>query len=175
VSRGGHAGIGGPPSPAAFVEAPLTRVLGVTLFVVLTHLGTFAQPLPPTPQFKASMDLAAALTSRDIPKVLEALADNAVLFPPGTELVSGRRDIEKAVKELLAGSTLELSLVSIGSTGSESLGFDAGLYELVIKPKQGAARKSRGKYLAVLNRDAEGRWRLTHLSWNGAEAIATGK
>jgi ketosteroid isomerase-like protein len=152
----------------------MKRVLALTFVAVLGALGADAQPLKPTPQFQASMDLVAALRSQDLAKALSALADGAVLLPPGRDLISGRKALEDAVKELIA-KKVDLALVSIGSMGSADMGFDVGLYEMTLKPQEGAATKSRGKYLAAFKQDAEGHWRFTYMSWNSSEPTTPAK
>jgi ketosteroid isomerase-like protein len=151
----------------------MKRAMAVTAFAVLGCVGAEAQPMAPSPQFKASMDLAAALRSRDAAKVMAILADDAVLLPPGRDLVGGRRDIEALVKDFLGKNTVELGFSSLGSAGAANLGFDVGQYELTLKPEGGGAKtKTRGKYLAVFKQDAEERWRLAYLSWNSSEPAA---
>jgi ketosteroid isomerase-like protein len=147
----------------------MKRILALAFVAVFAALGAEAQPLKPTPQFQTSMDLVAALRAGDVAKAMTFLADGAVLLPPGRDLISGRKAIEEALKGLVA-KKLDLALVSIGSSGSAELGFDAGLFELTVKPAEGAATKSRGKYLAAFKPDAEGHWRLSYLSWNSSEA-----
>jgi ketosteroid isomerase-like protein len=147
--------------------------MAVAAFAVIGCIGAEAQPMAPSPQFKASMDLAAAFRSRDVAKVMAALADDAVLLPPGRDLAGGRRDIEALVKDFLGKNTVELAFSSLGSAGAGNLGFDVGQYELTLKPEGGRAKtKSRGKYLAVFKQDAEERWRLGYLSWNSSEPAA---
>jgi ketosteroid isomerase-like protein len=150
----------------------MKRTLPATAFAVLSCVGAQAQPMAPSPQFKASMDLAAAFRSRDVAKVMAMLADDAVLLPPGRDLVGGRKDIEALVKDFLGKNTVELSFSSLGSSGGGNLGFDVGQYELTLKPEGGAKTKTRGKYLAVFKQDPEERWRLGYLSWNSSEAAA---
>jgi len=125
--------------------------------------------MAPSPQFQASMDLVAALRTRDVAKVMAFLADDAVLLPPGRDLVGGRRDIEAALKDFLGKNTLELAFSSLGSAGAAGLGFDVGQYELTLKPEGGTKTKTRGKYLVLFRQNAEEKWRLAYLSWNGSD------
>ncbi len=150
----------------------MMRLPALTCFVLL---GAGAQPMAPTPQFKVSMDLASALRAKDVGKVMALLADKAVIMPPGGDIRSGRREIEGALKDMLGKNTLELALGSMESAGSSILGFDAGTFEVTVKPLEGAAKKSRCKYLAVLTQDDEGHWRVAYLSWNSSELPAAAK
>src|SRR2546425_8345613 len=151
----------------------MKRATAVAAFALLGCIGAEAQPMAPSPQFKASMDLAAAFRSRDVAKVMALIADDAVLLPPGRDLVGGRRDIEALVKDFLGKNTVELAFSSLGSSGTGNVGFDVGQYELTLKPEGGAKTKTRGKYLAVFKQDPEERWRLGYLSWNSSEPAAT--
>lgn len=154
----------------------MKRILALTFVALVGARVTAAQPLKPTPQFQASMDLAAALRSGDVAKAQALLTDDAVMLPPGRDIVSGKKALEAALKELVGKGPIELALVSIGSSGSAELGFDVGLFELALKaPEGGAKTKTRGKYLAALRPDAEGHWRVCYLSWNSSEATAPAK
>ena len=151
----------------------MKTTLAVAAFAVLGCVGAEAQPLAPSPQFQASMDIAAALRSRDVAKVMAFLADDAVILPPGRDVAGGRKDIEALVKDFLGKNTVELAFSSLGSSGAGNLGFDVGQYELTLKREGGGAKtKSPGKYLAVFKQDAQERWRLGYLSWNSSEPAA---
>jgi ketosteroid isomerase-like protein len=151
----------------------MKRGIAVAAFVLLGCIGAEAQPMAPSPQFQTSMDLAAALRSRDVAKVMAFLADDAVILPPGRDVAGGRKEIEALVKDFLGKNTLELAFSSLASSGAGNLGFDVGQYELTLKPEGGGAKtKSRGKYLAVFKQDAQERWRLGYLSWNSSEPAA---
>jgi len=152
----------------------MKRFLAVTALVFLGLVWAEAQPLAPSPQFQASMDLASALRSRDVAKVMELVTNDVVLLPPGRELVGGRRDVERALlRDLFPKKALELAFSSLGSAGADKLGFDVGQYELTLKPEGGGAKtKTRGKYLAVYKQDEQERWRLGYLSWNSSEPPA---
>lgn len=151
----------------------MKKLLAVTALVLLGLVSAEAQPLAPSPQFKASMDLAAALRSRDVAKVIELMAGDVVLLPPGRDMAGGRREVEALLKKFFAENAIELAFSSLGSAGADKLGFDVGQYELTLKPEGGAAKtKGRGKYLAVFKQDDEERWRLGYLSWNASESPA---
>jgi ketosteroid isomerase-like protein len=146
----------------------------VIVFAALAGAPAPAQILAPSPQFQASMDLVTALRARDVPKIMELMATDVILLPPGHDLTGGRREVEALLKEFLGKNAMELAFSSLGSSGSERLGFDVGQYELTLKPEGGAARaKSRGKYLAVYRQDEKERWKLAYLSWNSSEPSPT--
>jgi ketosteroid isomerase-like protein len=151
----------------------MKRVITVLALAVLGCAAAEAQPAAPSAQFQASMDLAAALRNRDVAKVMAMLADDAVLLPPGRDLVGGRKDIEALANDFLGKNTIELAFSSLGSYGTGNLGFDVGQYGLTLGAAGGSAKtKTRGKYLAVFKQDAQERWRVWYLSWNSSEPAA---
>jgi ketosteroid isomerase-like protein len=85
-----------------------------------------------------------------------------MVMPPDGDIIASRKGIEAALKDLLAKNALELAFWSIRSTGSPSLGFEVGMFELTVKPGEGAAKRSRCKCLAILTPDGEGHWRVAH-------------
>src|SRR5262245_47090409 len=100
--------------------------------------------MAPSPQFTATTDLVTALRAKDVPKMLEVLADDAILMAPGRDLVAGRKEIEAALKDLMGRVTIEVAIASLGSGDSGGLGYDAGQYQLTVKPAGGGPdEKSR--------------------------------
>ena len=151
----------------------MKKCFAVMALVVLGGVAAYAQPLAPTPQFKATMDLATALRSRDVAKVMDLLTNDVVLLPPGHDLVGGHREVEALLKDFFGKNAVEIAFSSLGSAGADKLGFDVGQYDLTVKPEGGSAKaKSRGKYLAVLKQDEQDHWKVGYLSWNSSEAPA---
>jgi ketosteroid isomerase-like protein len=150
----------------------MKKRFAVMALVVLGGVRAEAQPLAPSPQFQASMDLASAFRTRDAAKIMELMAADVVILPPGRELAGGRREVEALLKDFFGKNAVEIAFSSNGSSGADKLGFDVGQYELTLKPEGGAKTKTRGKYLAVYKQDEQERWRLGYLSWNGSEPPA---
>lgn len=142
------------------------------VFVVLSVLvasSAAAQALRPSPQFEVKMEYAAALREGDVPKAVALHVPNPVLMPPDQKLVGGRADVEAYLQGLVERGKIELSIVSVGSSSSDALAFDAGTYELQISPPEGPRETERGKYLTVFSRDSEGSWLIWYDSWSRDE------
>jgi ketosteroid isomerase-like protein len=142
------------------------RILVTTGFVGLCAWPASAQVLPPTPQFQVSMDMAVALRAKDAERVLALLAPKAAIMPPDGTVVGGGDDLEKALHELFGLGTVELSIFSLGSGESGTLGFDAGSYDLTIAFRTGEKRKEKGQYLTILRQDGGGHWRVAYGIWS---------
>ena len=97
----------------------MKRAIAVAALAVLGCASAQAQPLAPSPQFKASMDLASALRGRDVAKIAEMLSDDVVLLPPGRDLVGGRKEVEALLKDFLGKNAVQLAFSSLGSAGAE--------------------------------------------------------
>jgi len=147
-------------------EFLVKQALFVAVFASLTASTGEAQLLPPTPQFQTSMDLAVALRAGDVSKTADLFAPRAVIMPPDAAIVDGRVELEGLLRQLFEAGDMRLSIVSLDSGGSETVGFDTGSYELTITPAEGERRTERGTYLTILRRDGEGRWRVAYGMWN---------
>jgi ketosteroid isomerase-like protein len=151
----------------------MTKRFAVMALLVLAGARAGAQPMAPSPQFQASMDLASAMRARDVAKMLGLMASDVVLLPPGRDLAGGQREVEAMVKDFFGKNTVEIAFSSLGSSAADKLGFDVGQYELTVKPEGGGAKvKTRGKYLALYRQGEDDKWRLAYLSWNGSEGAA---
>jgi len=115
-------------------------------------------------------EFAASLNARDVSRATSLYAEDAVLLPPNGELIRGLAAIEACWKQLLAQGLSEIRSRSLASGFSGDLGFETGEFELTIRVPGGPIVQDRGKYLNVLRRGADGRWRTTFDMWNSSSA-----
>lgn len=115
-------------------------------------------------------EFAASLNARDVSRATSLYAEDAVLLPPNGELIRGLAAIEACWKDLLAQGLSEIRSRSLASGFSGDLGFETGEFELTIRVPGGPIVQDRGKYLNVLRRGADGRWRTTFDMWNSSSA-----
>ena len=103
---------------------------------------------------------------RGDPAAVAALyAEDAILLPPNSEMIRGRRKIEEfwstamqmGVKDAVL-TTVELSV--IGDTAHE-----IGNYTLKIHPQGRGPFEDKGKYIVVWKHTADG-WKLHRDIWN---------
>lgn len=149
--------------------------LGCVVLVVLASRSAVAQPNRPTPQFQVTMDLAAALRSKDLTKSLASFTPNAMLLPPDGDAVGGRKEVEAALKRLFDSGDIKLVVISLSSSGGGGVGSDTGTYELTVSPPNGVPTKVRGHYATVLRQDDDGHWTIDVLIWNGRASVRTAR
>ncbi len=115
---------------------------------------------------QVSAAVAAAANSRDVALIGKHFAEDAVLMPPNAAIVRGRAGIEEFWKGLITGGLGEVFIASMGSGASGDVGYDAGTYHISMSPPGAAPVVDKGKYLTVLRRGKDGRWRITYDIWN---------
>src|SRR5450432_1166885 len=116
----------------------------VVIFALASAGAAEAQFNRPSPQFQAMMDLVAALRAKDVAKAMTFVADDVVVFPPRGEVISGRTQVEAALKDFVAKNAMELKFGSLGSSAAADLGYDSGVFEWALRPA-GADKKTEGQ------------------------------
>jgi ketosteroid isomerase-like protein len=115
-------------------------------------------------------EFAASLNAKDVLRATSLYVEDAVLLPPNGELIRGLAAIEACWKQLLAQGLSEIRSRSLASGSDGDLGFETGEFELTIRVPGGPIVQDRGKYLNVLRRGTDGRWRITYDMWNSSSA-----
>jgi uncharacterized protein (TIGR02246 family) len=113
-------------------------------------------------------EFAAALNAKDVARAVSLYTEDAVLLPPNGESIRGLAAIEQCWQQLLAQGLSGVRSRSLASGSSGDLGFETGEFELTIRVPGGPVITDRGKYLNVLKRCADGRWRTTWDMWNSS-------
>lgn len=113
-------------------------------------------------------EFAASLNAKDISRATSLYTEDAVLLPPHGEIIRGLAAIELCWKQLLDQGLSEVRSHSVASGFSGDLGFETGEFELTIRVPGGPVIQDRGKYLNVLKRSSDGRWRTAFDMWNSS-------
>jgi len=102
-----------------------------------------------------------AVASKDAAQATSFYADNASLFAPGAPLATGKDAIQKAWTEMMSvpGFSLTFTPSSVTVSKGGDLAYELGDYELTMKDKKGKPQTSRGKYVVVWGKQADGTWK----------------
>lgn len=142
---------------------------GCCLGVLLASFSVAAQtsPLPP-PIAQVVQSFERAYDAGDAAAIGALLTDDAQWLPPAEPPVLGKAAIERryAAQFSRGRSTFQLRVEDFHQSGD--LAFIHGPYQRQDAEAQGRAGQTfSGKYLMVLQRGADGRWRIARDIWNG--------
>ncbi|MFZ0735667.1 MAG: DUF4440 domain-containing protein [Candidatus Acidiferrales bacterium] len=113
-------------------------------------------------------EFAASLNAKNVARATSLYTEDAILLPPNGEIIRGLSSIEACWKQLLEQGLSEIRSHSIASGSTGDLGFETGEFELTIRVPGGPVIQDRGKYLNVLKRGSDGRWRTAYDMWNSS-------
>jgi FMN-dependent NADH-azoreductase len=110
--------------------------------------------------------VTAAILAGDAAAYAALCTDDVRLLHPGTPLITGQSELEAhnaAVFEAVTVTSLTLTPVEVYGEGD--LAYEVGTQQLSIEPTMAGFSASR-KYVHVMRRDPDGRWRFAALISN---------
>jgi uncharacterized protein (TIGR02246 family) len=118
-----------------------------------------------------SKGIIAADNSGDIGAVSDLYEDDAVWLPPSGPVLEGKTTILARYKTSFDQLKLKYSEQSVETQIGGDWAFDRGFIRGTATPKDGSAPKDTfDKYLMILHRGKDHRWRIARLMWSPAEA-----
>jgi len=91
---------------------------------------------------------------------LQYMDDGAIIFPAGSEPITGREKIRKHLAEGSEGATLTWKPAKAEVAASSDLGYTYGTSEYRFTDKDGKTSFHYGKYVTVWKRQSDGRWKF---------------
>jgi ketosteroid isomerase-like protein len=144
-----------------------TWMAGV-LGVVFALSGALAADMDAAGKVLAKLDddwsKAAAL--KDAGKVAAFYSDDALVYPPGEPLATGKVAAQKVWAAYFAEPTFTISWKTTHAEVNGDLGFTSGTFEDSYKGADGKTVHETGKYLCVWKKQKDGTWKATHDMWN---------
>ncbi|HEV8525255.1 MAG TPA: SgcJ/EcaC family oxidoreductase [Terriglobales bacterium] len=114
---------------------------------------------------KTGEEWARNWNAKDLAKVVEAYAEDAVYLPPHHAAVHGRAAIREYLKAPLSHGVTELKFEVTYIRQEGNLAYDVGRYTMSI-PEDGGRKQDRGKYLTVWKRQGDGAWKIAADAWS---------
>jgi len=112
---------------------------------------------------KVRDEFIAAFNSADAAKVASLYAPDAVVMPSHQHAITGRDGIENYNKMFFEMFTATINISPVETKVFGDRGLDRGTYTIQMTPKAGGSPiMDEGKYLVLLQRQADGSWKLTH-------------
>ena len=121
--------------------------------------------IPDNAKALAALDDAwsKAANAGDVSGVISYYANDAVIYPPNSPMVSDAAGIKKTWETMLADPKAKLSWTTTNAGVDRNMGFTSGSYQVA-----GADRAiiEKGKYLCVWQKGKDGKWKAVHDMWN---------
>lgn len=110
----------------------------------------------------ASQEWSNAASSRDLEKAVSFYADDATYNPPGAPLAAGKDAIRKVWAGVVAipGGNLSWVTSKVEVARSGDLAYDTGAYTLTKNNAGGKPVTTKGKYVVVWKKQADGKWKV---------------
>ncbi len=115
----------------------------------------------------AARAYADAWLTNDADTVMATFVNEPVLSPSGLPYLEGQNAVRAFWFPADSPSTevTEFVLMEIEVSGSGNLGYVRGTFSLAFE-YDGSSYENHGKYLTILRKAPDGRWRITHHIWD---------
>ena len=116
---------------------------------------------------------AAAYTTLDAERVAEIYTEDALMLPPGGDILRGRSAIRKQYddgfdEDRRRGHTRRITFELVDRIVSGDVRNDYGYYTIIGRSASGHESKHRGKFAKVWQRGRDGVWRIRSDSYSSA-------
>ena len=91
---------------------------------------------------------------------------DAIVFPPGSEMVKGREAIGSFWKTTRESGVKSVKLTTVDVGESGDLAYEVGTVLLTIQPEGKESTTASAKYVVVWKRQKDGSWQLHRDIWN---------
>ena len=116
---------------------------------------------------KLDDDWSKAAATKDAAKIAAFYADDAIAYPPGEPMATGKAAAQKVWAAYFTEPTFAISWKTTHAEVTGDLGFTSGTYEDSFKGADGKMVHEKGKYLCVWKKQKDGSWKAIHDMWNG--------
>jgi uncharacterized protein (TIGR02246 family) len=110
----------------------------------------------------ASQEWSNAASGRDLEKAVSFYAEDATYNPPGAPVAAGKDAIRKVWTNIVAvpGINLRWASSKVEVARSGDLAYDTGAYTLTKNDASGKPVTTKGKYVVVRKKQADGKWKV---------------
>lgn len=115
----------------------------------------------------ANLKFGEAVRQGNAAAVGALYAEDAILLPPGSEMIKGRPGVQEFWQGGLKMGIKDAVLTSVDVTAFGNTAVEIGTYALKIQPEgQAAIIEDHGKYVVVWKKAEVGSWKLSVDIWN---------
>ncbi len=143
----------------------LSITLGLAL--LLAPLPALAQSGRNPAVDKVRAAYAQASDAGNLAALVALFTNDAVVMPPNHPMVKGKAAIETFHKGLFDSAKVSNVMITATQTACMTNScYDIGTYSQMVTPKDGTGSKETGKYMVVLNKEADGSMKIAYEIWN---------
>ena len=118
----------------------------------------------------ANREIGKAFSSGDIAALAAFYTEDAVVLPPNSQMIRGRKAIEEFWKGAVGMGVRSIQLNTIDVQSSGDLAYEIGNATMQIQPQGGSASRETVKYVVVWKRQPDNSWKLAADIWNSSSA-----
>jgi uncharacterized protein (TIGR02246 family) len=116
---------------------------------------------------KVLQDLAAAESSENLDATAALYAPDAQWVPPNAPLVIGLSAIREKLRAIFEANDVEVDILAHEIRAAGDFAWVVGASRATTKPRNGGSpASSEDKYMMILQRYPDERWRIRYLMWN---------
>ncbi len=115
---------------------------------------------------RVAQDWAQACNTKQLDDLVDLYLPDATLLRPNVPPVRGTAAIREFFFGVLDAGMSEVELEPVRSELFGEFGYEAGRCKSLVPSAVGKRREERGKYLVMLNRQANGEWKIVADSWS---------
>jgi ketosteroid isomerase-like protein len=123
---------------------------------------------------KLREDWVQDLHSKKLEPILNFYAADAAFLQPNGDRITGSAALRTLFQNIMATFNSDLTLHSLSLEASGNLAYDSGEFEETLTNiATGAKIESKGSYVIIYKREANGAWRIVQHVWTGAPPPGT--
>ena len=119
-----------------------------------------------------TQDWALACNVKQLDDLVELYLPDATVLRPNVPAVRGAAAIREFFFGLLDAGMSEVEMDPLRVELFGDFGYEAGRCKSLVPSAAGKRREERGKYLVLLNRQANGEWKILADSWSSDLSLA---
>ena len=123
---------------------------------------------------KLAQDWALACNTKQLDDLVDLYLPDAMVLRPNVPAVRGTAAIREFFFGVLDAGMSDVELDPLRSELFGDFGYEAGRCKSLVPVAMGKRREERGKYLVMLNRQANGEWKIVADSWSSDLSLGGG-
>ena len=111
---------------------------------------------------------SAAAAAKDVDKTVSYYSEDAIVLPPNAPSATTKEAIRSVWKDLLTspGVAMSWTTTKVEVAQAGDIAHLIGTYQVTMNDASGKPVNDRGKYLEVLKKQADGKWKCVADIWN---------